>query len=94
MPRKHAYRVINRVVRVRGHAVWIVGQADAGKNRFTLTVMADDKRIEKRDKTVNEPVQFYVMGTRQPYEIVVNQVHKDRVVGYLATPKSVDVASR
>jgi chromosome segregation ATPase len=69
-------------------------KTDAGKNKFTMTVMADDKRIEKRDKTVNEPVQFYVMGTRQPYEIVVNQVHKDRVVGYLAIPKSVELASR
>jgi alanyl-tRNA synthetase len=69
-------------------------KTDPGKNKFTVTVMADDKRIEKRDKTVNEPVQFYVLGTRQPYEIVVNQVHRDRVVGYLATPKSVELASR
>ena len=50
-------------------------------------MVADDKRVEKRDKTINEPVQLYVSENRQPYEIVVNQIKKDEVVGYLATPK-------
>jgi hypothetical protein len=52
-----------------------------------MEVLADDKRVEKRDKTINEPVQVYVAGNRQPYEIVINQVKKDAVVGYLSTPK-------
>ena len=52
-----------------------------------MEILADDKRVEKRDKTINEPVQLYVSGNAQPYEIVVNQVRKDEVVGYLATPK-------
>jgi hypothetical protein len=63
-------------------------KADAKKNRFTMVVMADDKFIEKRDKTMNEPVQFYAApGTRTPYEVVVNEVGKDTIKGYLATPK-------
>jgi chromosome segregation ATPase len=69
-------------------------KADPKRNRYTVTVLADDKRIEKRDKTIHEPVQFYLLGTRQPCEIVVNEVHKDRVVGYLAMPKALEVASR
>jgi chromosome segregation ATPase len=60
---------------------------DAKKNRYTVEVMADDKLTEKRDKNVNEPVQFYTAKARQPYEIVVNQVQKDLIVGYLSTPK-------
>jgi chromosome segregation ATPase len=68
-------------------------KADPKRNRFTVDVMADDKHIEKKDKTINEPVQLYVSDNRQPYEIVVNQVKKDEVVGYLATPK-VKVARR
>ena len=39
--------------------------------KYTLNVVADDKSIEKKDKTVGEPVQFYVRGARAPYEIVV-----------------------
>lgn len=61
--------------------------ADPKRNRFTLEVLADDKRVEKKDRTINEPVQVYVGGSRQPYEIVVNQVKKDDVIGYLSTPK-------
>jgi cell division protein FtsB len=62
-------------------------KVDVKKLRFTMDVIADDKRIEKKDKTVNEPVQFYVRGARPPYEIVVFEVSKDRAVGYLSTPK-------
>jgi uncharacterized protein YoxC len=62
-------------------------KSDQKHNRFTLDVLADDKHVEKKDKTINEPVQLYVAGNRQPYEIVINQVTKDHVTGYLATPK-------
>ncbi len=62
-------------------------KADPKRNKFTLTVMADDKTIEKKDRTALEPVQFYVQKARQPYEIVVNDVRKDQISGYLATPK-------
>jgi len=57
------------------------------KGRFTIEVVADDRAIEKKEKTMNEPLQFYVSGARQPHEIVVNPVEKNRIVGYLATPK-------
>jgi hypothetical protein len=43
--------------------------------------------VEKKDRAVNEPVQFYVARARLPYEVVVNEIKKDQVVGYLATPK-------
>jgi predicted nucleic acid-binding Zn-ribbon protein len=62
-------------------------KSDPKRNRYTMEVLADDKRLEKKDKTINEPVQLYLAGDRQPYEIVVNEVGKDEVAGYLATPK-------
>jgi chromosome segregation ATPase len=62
-------------------------KTDPKRNRFTIDVLADDKRVEKRDRTVNEPVQLYVSGYKQPVEIVVNQVNKDEIVGYVAVPK-------
>ncbi|MBI3668453.1 MAG: hypothetical protein HY237_01525 [Acidobacteria bacterium] len=62
-------------------------KVDTKKFKYTMTVYADDKSIEKKDKTVNEPVQFYMKGARTPYEIVVFEVSKDRATGYLATPK-------
>jgi chromosome segregation ATPase len=62
-------------------------KSDPKRNRYTVEVLADDKRVEKRDKTINEPVQLYVADARQPYEIVVNKIGKDEIVGYLSTPK-------
>ena len=62
-------------------------KTDRKKNRYTVDVWADDKRIEKKNRTLLEPVQFYVIGSKLPYEIVVNKIDKNRVAGYLATPK-------
>ena len=64
-----------------------VKKTDSKRNRFTIAILADDKTVEKRDRTINEPVQFYVSKARLPYEIVVNEVTKDGIVGYLAEPK-------
>lgn len=65
----------------------LLKKTDPKKNRFTVEVLADDKNVEKRDRTVNEPIQFLTSKSRQPYEIVVNNVGKDVVSGYLSTPK-------
>lgn len=61
--------------------------ADLKRNKYTIELVADDKTVEKKDKSVNEPLQFYMAKYRQPCEIVVNEVKKDRIVGYLAQPK-------
>jgi hypothetical protein len=58
------------------------------KGQYSVTVIADDKKVEKDNRTANEPVQFYVAkGGHIPYELVINSVTKDGVVGYIATPK-------
>src|SRR5579863_9418754 len=67
-------------------------KVDIKKFKYTLNVVADDKSIEKKDKTVGEPVQFYVRGTRAPYEIVVFDLTKDTAKGYLSTPKSANAS--
>jgi len=66
-----------------------LSKTDPKKAKYTMTVLADDKSIEKKDKTAGEPVQFYVKGSARmtPYEIVVFDVGKNQISGYLATPK-------
>jgi Holliday junction resolvase RusA-like endonuclease len=61
--------------------------ADPKKNKYTLTLIADDKTVEKKDRSVNEPVQFYLSRATQPYELVVNEIRKDMIVGYVSAPK-------
>jgi F0F1-type ATP synthase membrane subunit b/b' len=71
-----------------GDIALLLKKADPKHNRYTIDVLADDKTTEKKDKTINEPVQFITSkGGRIPYEIIINQVKKDQIVGYLATPK-------
>lgn len=70
-----------------GDIALLLKKADVKKNRYTVEVYADDKKTEKKDKTINEPLQFYTSKARIPYELVVNEVKKDNIVGYLATPK-------
>ena len=63
-------------------------KADTKKSRFTLSVFADDKQYEKKDRNVNEPLQFYSGKDPGLFEIVVNTVNsKNQITGYLSTPK-------
>ncbi|MGA2812409.1 MAG: hypothetical protein ABSG16_13480 [Candidatus Acidiferrum sp.] len=65
-----------------------VNKTDPKKSKYTMTVFADDREIEKKDRTSGEPVQFYVGNSRiAPYEIVVFKIGKDELTGYLSTPK-------
>jgi hypothetical protein len=57
------------------------------KNQFTVALYVDDMRLEKKNRSVDEPIYFYTQGTRSPLELVVNQVGKDKVVGYVSVPK-------
>lgn len=62
-------------------------KVDPKKSKFTMNVMADDKTIEKKDKNMGEPVQFYTGKDRKLYELVVFEMTKNQVSGYLSTPK-------
>jgi chromosome segregation ATPase len=64
-------------------------KADSKKSKFTIVVYADDKQYEKKDKNLNEPLQFYAGKDPALFEIVVNNVSaKNTITGYLSTPKS------
>ena len=63
-------------------------KADTKHSRYTLEVYADDKKIEKKDRGLNEPVQFYTGKDNYLYELVVNNMSKDQIQGYVSTPKA------
>ncbi|HEV8523614.1 MAG TPA: hypothetical protein VGQ71_03880 [Terriglobales bacterium] len=77
----------NRAVAVHNISLQLK-KTDAKKGKFTLNVIADDRTVEKKDRTVYEPLQFYTGRDRQMYELVVFNVDKDKVAGYLSTPKA------
>jgi chromosome segregation ATPase len=63
-------------------------KSDQKKSRFTVVVYADDIKVEKKDKNINEPLQFYTGKDRMLYELVVNSIgSKNQITGYISTPK-------
>ena len=65
----------------------VLKKTDTKKGKFTIDILVDDGRIEKKDRNINEPLQFLVGKSRLRYELVVNWIQKDKAGGYLAIPK-------
>jgi len=66
-------------------------KADVKKGKFTLNVTSDDKTIEKKDRNVSEPIQFYSGRDHLLFEVVIWTVEKNKATGYLSTPKGAPV---
>ena len=69
-------------------------KVDDRRGRYTLVVSADDRNIEKKDKSLDEPVQFYTGKNPALYELVVNNMGKNMIAGYLSTPKTAEAATK
>ncbi len=76
----------NQMVKVEDIRL-ILTKTDPKKGKYSLEIVVDDNKLDKKDRTVNEPVQFLVGRNRIRYEIVVNWVQKNKVGGYLSIPK-------
>ncbi len=61
---------------------------NTNKNIFTIKLGVDDTTFEKKNRSVNEPIFFYTRGSRSALELVINQVGKNKAVGYISIPKS------
>jgi peptidoglycan hydrolase CwlO-like protein len=64
-----------------------VNKVDVKRNKYTVTLLVNDKVIEKKEKTLLEPVQFYLPDSRHLLELVVFEMQKNRIGGYLSAPK-------
>ena len=62
--------------------------ANPKHHEFTVTLLVDDMKLEKKNRSINEPIFFYTAGSRQSLELVVNQVSKNKVSGYVSAPKA------
>ena len=68
--------------------------ASAKKHQYTVALYVDDMRLEKKNKSINEPIYFYAGGSRQPMELVVNQVSDKKISGYLSAPKAIAASAK
>ena len=77
-------RVGNIVIELRG--------TNIKKHQFSIALWADDLRYEKKNRAANEPIYFNVKGTRAPCELVINEVGKNRISGYVSSPKTTETS--
>jgi chromosome segregation ATPase len=68
--------------------------ASAKKHQYTVALYVDDMRLEKKNKSINEPIYFFAGGSRQPLELVVNQVSDRKISGYLSAPKAIAASAK
>lgn len=84
----------NRPLRVAGVGL-VLKKTNVHHHRFNLNLVADDMTIEKKNRTIDEPIFFSVQGSKSFYELVINRVQSHQVKGYISTPKgATEVAER
>ena len=80
LPRKKAQQKV-------GTVIVELEKTDPKKNVFSVYLTFDDKRTERSNRAMNEPLWFYVQGASSALELVVNKLGKDSASGYMSTPK-------
>jgi LAS superfamily LD-carboxypeptidase LdcB len=84
----YQFTLVKGVKQPVGTVSLVLNRADSKRSKYTLTVFSDDKQYQKKDKSLNEPLQFYSGKAPMLFEIVVNDVTaKNTVTGYLSSPK-------
>jgi hypothetical protein len=78
--RNHPQKVANVTVELKG--------INQKRNQFSVAMVVEDKRFEKKNRAINEPIFFYMTGTHIPQELVINKVSKDAISGYVSIPKA------
>ena len=85
----YEFTLVRNQKKPMGTVSLVLKKTDAKKSRFTVDILADDKTYEKKDRNVNEPLQFYAGKDPALYEIVVNSIgDKNTIKGYLSAPKN------
>jgi chromosome segregation ATPase len=82
----------NQITKVEDIQV-VLRKTDTKKGTFTVDIVVDDNKLQKKDRNINEPLQFLVGQNRLRYELVINWVQKDKAGGYLSIPKDKSLSS-
>jgi hypothetical protein len=64
-----------------------LNKTDEKRQRYAVTLVVNDKQVEKKDNALFEPVQFCIPGTRSVMEMVAQEIQDGRIVGYVSSPK-------
>jgi len=71
-----------------GNVTVVLKGVNEKKNRSNFIYTVEDKTYEAKNANINTPLFFYLSGTHQPEELVINKVGKNTISGYLSVPKT------
>ena len=62
-------------------------KADSKHQSYDLMMLVDDHQLAKKKVDLYEPIWLHEADQPQPVQIVVNQINKDHIHGYVSAPK-------
>ncbi len=71
-----------------GNVTIVLKGVNEKRNRSNIVYTVEDKSYEAKNANINTPLFFYMSGSHQPEELVINKVGKNTVSGYLSVPKA------
>lgn len=71
-----------------GNVTVVLKGVNEKRNRSNIVYTVEDKNYEEKNININTPVFFYLSGSHQPEELVINKVGKNTISGYLSVPKA------
>jgi hypothetical protein len=66
-----------------------VQKIDSKRGYYDVALLVKGHRLNRRHVKVNEPVLITVNNSEPPSELLVNDIGKDRISGYVSAPRSV-----
>ena len=64
-----------------------VRKVDTNRKSYDLAMFVDDNQLQKKSVNLFEPVWIDLQDQSQPVQLVVNQISKDQIQGYISAPK-------
>jgi hypothetical protein len=64
-----------------------LGKANSKKGYADLMLIVDDRNLQQKHVNLYQPTMFYQPDSAQPVEVVINDISKDHIHGYVSAPK-------
>jgi hypothetical protein len=62
-------------------------KANTKQQYADMMLMVDDRHLSQKHVNLYQPAMFYQPDTQQPIEVVINEISKDHIHGYVSAPK-------
>jgi outer membrane murein-binding lipoprotein Lpp len=62
-------------------------KANTKRKNYDLAMFVNDNQMQKKSVNLYEPVWINLEDRPQPVELIVNEIHKDQIRGYISEPK-------